>query len=302
MNKLLFILPIVGYGLFLILSQDAAGGGQLELNLQPSPEIFLFNDRVLYQSPTDYFIAKGQPLFLSDDNQGNHSIQSNLYAYTLEASIDSSGTLSSGTIQINGTIPDLGFNSGILLTGDLTQIGFGNSELDPLEFKFVITSGDASSLFGGIGSTGGVVFSHLISPSTFETSFMKSQDTSRVGIPEGLGGQTNGETKPESEIVKPESETTPESSLNIPDWIKNNAEWWADDLIGDSDFVSGIQYLINEGIMKIPSTTPGSGTGSDEIPPWIKNNAEWWANNQISDNEFVSGIQYLIENGIMKLA
>ena len=94
----------------------------------------------------------------------------------------------------------------------------------------------------------------------------------------------------------------PGPTLNIPDWIKNNAGWWATDQIADSDFVSGIQYLISQGIMKIPSTTPGSGTGSDEIPSWIKNNAGWWANNQISDTDFVSGIQYLIENGIMKLA
>ena len=94
----------------------------------------------------------------------------------------------------------------------------------------------------------------------------------------------------------------PGTSLSIPSWIKNNAGWWADDQIGDSDFVSGIQFLINQGIMKIPATTPGSGTGSNEIPSWIKNNAGWWANNQISDKDFVSGIQYLIENGIMKIA
>lgn len=94
----------------------------------------------------------------------------------------------------------------------------------------------------------------------------------------------------------------PGTSLNIPSWIKNNAGWWASDQIGDSDFVSGIQFLINQGIMKIPATTPGVGTGSDQIPSWIKNNAGWWANGQISDKDFVSGIQYLIENGIMKIA
>jgi hypothetical protein len=94
----------------------------------------------------------------------------------------------------------------------------------------------------------------------------------------------------------------PGTSLDIPSWIKNNAGWWANDQIGDSDFVSGIQFLINQGIMKIPATTPGSGTGSDQIPSWIKNNAGWWANNQISDKDFVSGIQFLIENGIMKIA
>ena len=37
----------------------------------------------------------------------------------------------------------------------------------------------------------------------------------------------------------------------IPDWIKNNAGWWADGLIDDGSFVSGIQWLISNGIIKI---------------------------------------------------
>ena len=94
----------------------------------------------------------------------------------------------------------------------------------------------------------------------------------------------------------------PPSEPEIPAWIKNNAGWWAGGQIDDDSFVSGIQYLIKEGIMKIPPTSQGTGTGSDEIPGWIKNNAEWWANGLITDNDFVQGIQYLIENGIMKIA
>ena len=42
-----------------------------------------------------------------------------------------------------------------------------------------------------------------------------------------------------------------EPEITIPDWVKNNAGWWADDLIGDADFVSGIQFLITEGIMTV---------------------------------------------------
>ncbi len=84
----------------------------------------------------------------------------------------------------------------------------------------------------------------------------------------------------------------------IPDWVKNNAGWWADGLIGDTDFVSGIQYLINQGIMTIPPTQSGQSSGTP-IPGWIKNNAGWWADGQIDDTTFVSGIQYLITNGIM---
>ena len=84
----------------------------------------------------------------------------------------------------------------------------------------------------------------------------------------------------------------------IPDWIKNNAGWWADGQIDDSSFVSGLQWLISNGIMSIPPTEQGAGS-DDAIPSWIKNNAGWWADGQIDDDSFVSGIQYLIKVGIV---
>jgi hypothetical protein len=93
----------------------------------------------------------------------------------------------------------------------------------------------------------------------------------------------------------------PPSIQLIPEWIKNNAGWWADGQIDDSSFVQGIQWLIKEGIMKIPATSQGTGTGTNEIPSWIKNNAGWWADGQIDDDSFVQGIQWLIKEGIMKI-
>ncbi len=91
------------------------------------------------------------------------------------------------------------------------------------------------------------------------------------------------------------------STQNIPSWIKNNAGWWADGSIDDNSFVQGIQFLIKEGIMKIPQTAQGSGSGSNQIPSWVKNNAGWWADGSIDDNSFVQGIQFLIKEGIMKI-
>ena len=87
----------------------------------------------------------------------------------------------------------------------------------------------------------------------------------------------------------------------IPDWIKNNAGWWADGLIDDGSFVSGIQWLISNGIMVIPQTEQGIDGGENFIPDWIKNNAGWWADGLIDDGSFVSGIQWLISNGIIKI-
>ena len=46
-----------------------------------------------------------------------------------------------------------------------------------------------------------------------------------------------------------------QSETSIPDWIKNNAGWWADGQIDDSSFVSGLQWLISNGIMILTQET-----------------------------------------------
>ncbi len=104
-----------------------------------------------------------------------------------------------------------------------------------------------------------------------------------------------------SSTLTPTPTPTPTPSAEIPGWIKNNAEWWSSGQIDDNSFVQGIQWLIENDIMRIPETQQGTGSGSNEIPSWIKNNAEWWSQGLISDNDFVQGIQWLIENGIMKI-
>jgi peptidoglycan/xylan/chitin deacetylase (PgdA/CDA1 family) len=88
-------------------------------------------------------------------------------------------------------------------------------------------------------------------------------------------------------------------TIIIPSWIKNNAGWWSEGSIDDNSFVQGIQYLIKEGIMKIPEKANTSNVEEKEIPSWIKNNAGWWANDQITDSDFVSGIEYLVNHKII---
>lgn len=88
----------------------------------------------------------------------------------------------------------------------------------------------------------------------------------------------------------------------IPSWIKNNAKWFADGSIGQSDFTKGIEYMIKEGIMRIPNLPPSaSDVAETKVPDWIKNNARWWADGQITDQDFVKGIQYLVEKGIIRV-
>ena len=93
----------------------------------------------------------------------------------------------------------------------------------------------------------------------------------------------------------------------IPGWIKNVAGWWASGDISENEFLTGIEYLINNNIIllydvpcneKIESQTTSS---AEMIPDWIKNNASWWSDNLIDDIDFINGLQYLIKQKIIKI-
>lgn len=90
------------------------------------------------------------------------------------------------------------------------------------------------------------------------------------------------------------------TTYTLPSWIKNNAGWWSQGKIGDSDFVQAIQYLIKNNIMKIPPTKSGNEPAKP-IPTWIKTNAGWWSEGKISDDDFIQGIQWLVTNGVIRV-
>jgi len=90
--------------------------------------------------------------------------------------------------------------------------------------------------------------------------------------------------------------------ISIPEWIKNNALWWADGMIGDEDFLLGLEYLVKQGILKIPPTETTNEPALPFLPNWIKDTAEWWATGKVPDRDFVNAIQYLIEHGIIKIS
>jgi uncharacterized repeat protein (TIGR01451 family) len=48
-----------------------------------------------------------------------------------------------------------------------------------------------------------------------------------------------------------EKEETGQQATKIPSWIKTNAGWWSEGQISEMDFVRGLQYLINHGIIQV---------------------------------------------------
>jgi len=89
--------------------------------------------------------------------------------------------------------------------------------------------------------------------------------------------------------------------ISIPDWVRNNAGWWSDGSITDNDFASGLEFMIKENIIKVPTTSNGQSTENAIIPDWVRNNAGWWSEGLISDKDFANGIQYLIQQGIISV-
>jgi hypothetical protein len=112
---------------------------------------------------------------------------------------------------------------------------------------------------------------------------------STVSVEQGLVATQNGTS----------GQTGSTSQIKIPQWVKNNAGWWYQNQIDTTTFAQGIQYLIKQGIIQIPSTIQGQATPGVQIPSWVKNDAGFWSKGQIDDQTFVAGIQWLISNGII---
>ena len=60
--------------------------------------------------------------------------------------------------------------------------------------------------------------------------------------------------------------TDTSDTKRVPDWVKNNAEWWAADLIGDYDFLNGIKYLINKGIILVSVDDNRKNSSTIRVP------------------------------------
>jgi hypothetical protein len=91
-----------------------------------------------------------------------------------------------------------------------------------------------------------------------------------------------------------------ENPVSVPDWIRNNAEWWATGKINDSAFVSGIEFMLENNIIMV-STTSSGNISNDDVPDWVRNNAHWWSQNLISEDEFINSLEYLIQEGIITI-
>jgi len=124
-----------------------------------------------------------------------------------------------------------------------------------------------------------------------------SKEPIEEAAPEDLEIPEPGTTVPETSELRIE-----EHSTDVPDWIKTNAKWWNEGYITDTDFKSGVEFLIKNNVMKLPqSVSEKNEQLVQNMPYWIKFNAAWWGDGLLTDQEFVNGIKWLYENGIITI-
>jgi len=90
-------------------------------------------------------------------------------------------------------------------------------------------------------------------------------------------------------------------STYVPDWIKTYAELWATGDISDSEFIAGLNFMLEHHIIVIPNLQYSEQNSVSSVPNWIRNNADWWANDLISQQEFVNSLEYLIEEQVIEI-
>ena len=84
----------------------------------------------------------------------------------------------------------------------------------------------------------------------------------------------------------------------IPNWIKGTVGLWVDGVTDDATFIGAIQFLVQEGVIAVPSTEAGSSQSS-EVPAWIQGTAGLWVDGVTDDATFIGAIQFLIREGVI---
>lgn len=130
------------------------------------------------------------------------------------------------------------------------------------------------------------------------SAFADSEDGSK-SCP--LKGDKANYDKNETGYTKQHSDkmTNTLNENQVPSWLKSNAKWWSTGQLNDSEFATGIKFLMDKEIITIPDGQISQSSLEIQTPVWVKTTAGWWSDGLVSDAEFVSGLQHLVNNGII---
>ena len=100
-----------------------------------------------------------------------------------------------------------------------------------------------------------------------------------------------------------------QSNPIMPDWFKNNAKWWGEGLISDSDMINALESLMIQDVIPLDRFVTSSGIEHTagvlaggtltQIPDYQKNVFGYWSEGIVSDDEIINSIGYLMSTGII---
>jgi len=96
-------------------------------------------------------------------------------------------------------------------------------------------------------------------------------------------------------------------NLQIPNWLRNNAKWWVDGKIQDSDFTSGVEYMIKEKVItfsekKIVKSENINGKISNEDLKSLYLISKWQESSAISLSKLNDQQQKILKEFVVKKA
>jgi len=302
-----------------ILYNRAGGAQTVELEYDEIPNISFSLDRVGYPKGAEVFVIINDSQ-LNQDPTARDSWTFNVVpplatfyqAFTENGADAANG--GAGLINLTPKLAQLGFEKNGMVSLSLDNIvELTSNDNQPVNF---VTDGTTSygqiiTLLESTPSSG--IFESFDSNSKSTITVSRSAnrgETDTISYNSKSSSIVSGTFSAEITIdlpVKEPAESTMDipaiepAQTKIPDWIKNNAKWWSNGQIPDADFLSGIEYLMERGIMIVPKTELTQQVALPSVPGWIKDTAGWWAAGQVTDEEFVNGLQWLIEHGIIRV-
>ena len=63
-------------------------------------------------------------------------------------------------------------------------------------------------------------------------------------------------------------QSTAAKDMKLPGWVKNNAGWWSQGLVSDTEFANGIEYMIENEIVRVPAAQQASAQGMTNGQPF----------------------------------
>lgn len=152
---------------YFAVGQAEAIVGPLDLALFNTPDLAVQFAQVSYDAGADTLTINGLPSVFELDELSGQISPSNIGTFSLSASIDEFGALSSGSFIID--VDFAGIGSGIFLTGDITDFGAdATGGAEKLEFLFDVTGGYAASIYG---ESGGMIMTETGYQGTFSENW-----------------------------------------------------------------------------------------------------------------------------------